>query len=142
MGLERIELSTSALSVLRSNRLSYSPVQGPTIYPAEGPMGFLRCLDPGEQGPRAARMVEQPAAPSRADPVAEDRPRHPGHARDDEHQAQAELALSGEGARRDQGRVPRPRYACAHDCDEYEQPDVFADHVRNLAGSSNPSGEQ
>ena len=45
VGLARIELATSALSVLRSNRLSYSPVQGPTIYPAGGSMGFLRCLD-------------------------------------------------------------------------------------------------
>ena len=32
VGLDRIELSTSALSVLRSNRLSYSPVRGPARY--------------------------------------------------------------------------------------------------------------
>jgi hypothetical protein len=37
VGLARIELATSALSVLRSNRLSYSPAQGPPIYPAGAP---------------------------------------------------------------------------------------------------------
>ena len=83
----------------------------------------------------APRMVEQPAAAPSADPVAEDRPHHPGGAGDDEHQGHAELSLPGEGARGDQGRVPRARYPSAHGCDEYEQSDVFADHVRNLTGS-------
>ena len=32
VGLARIELATSALSVLRSNRLSYSPIFLKTVY--------------------------------------------------------------------------------------------------------------
>ena len=30
--------------------------------------------------------------------------------------------------------VPATATPARHDCDEYEQPDVFADHVRNLTG--------
>jgi hypothetical protein len=49
VGLARIELATSALSVLRSNRLSYSPYKVKPIFsglpsrlrPTFGPMGSL-----------------------------------------------------------------------------------------------------
>ncbi len=36
VGLARIELATSALSVLRSNRLSYSPGKGMRLHQTDG----------------------------------------------------------------------------------------------------------
>jgi hypothetical protein len=52
VGLARIELATSALSVLRSNRLSYSPRGRLRLHQPRGALSPSRHLRPARGGPR------------------------------------------------------------------------------------------